>query len=72
MERLKELRITAGCSLMEAAKAIGVSYTTIWSMEKGYRTVDDDIARRLRDFYVTEITNRAKHAVNLVEGEAAP
>ena len=51
MNRIKELRIKKGLNMREAAKAIGIPYTTYINYEKGDREPNSEMLMRLSDFF---------------------
>ena len=51
MNRLKELREMHGWSMKEAAKNLGIPYTTYVGYEKGERGLNSELMVQLADFY---------------------
>ena len=49
--RLKELRINKGLSMMQAAKMLDIPYTTYVNYEKGARDPNSDMLVKLANFY---------------------
>lgn len=49
--RLKELRIIKGLSMMQAAKMLDIPYTTYVNYEKGARDPNPDMLVKLANFY---------------------
>jgi transcriptional regulator with XRE-family HTH domain len=55
MNRLKELRETAGWSMKETAVKLGLPYTTYVSYEKSQREPDQEAWLKIADFYGVSI-----------------
>ena len=51
MNRLKELREMRGWNMKEAAKQLGIPYTTYVGYEKGERGLNSELMVQLADFY---------------------
>ena len=49
--RLKELRLNKGLSMMQAAKMLDIPYTTYVNYEKGARDPNSDMLVKLANFY---------------------
>lgn len=54
-ERLRELRINMGLTQTEIAEKLGISRVNYNRYEKGERTPDDDLKRKLADFFNVSI-----------------
>ena len=55
MNRLKELRESKGLNMREAARLIGMPYTTYVNYEKGAREPNSETLVQLADFFETSI-----------------
>ena len=55
MFRIKELRLSKGISMKEAARLLGIPYTTYVNYEKGLREPTSEMLIQIADFYNVSI-----------------
>lgn len=51
MNRIKDLRINKGLSMSDAAKALGLPYTTYINYEKGYREPNSEVLIQIANYF---------------------
>lgn len=55
MDNIKKLRLEKGYNMKQAARELGLAYTTYVSYEKGEREPNSDILIKIADFYGTTV-----------------
>lgn len=69
--RLRELRELAQVSIHDAAVVIGVSYASLWNIERGYGKLKDGQLELLETFYGKKIGERLGRIMKSLDPEGA-
>jgi transcriptional regulator with XRE-family HTH domain len=65
---LREVRLFSGCSILEAARVAGVSFTTLSNFERGFAELSDRQIENLKQFYFVQIAKCMKRVAPLLKG----